>query len=426
MRVAVACGLALLVVAVAGATAATTHPGLDRSYGKAGVVDVVAPAATNEEQFAAVKGFGVAADGAAYSVGNVYPCLPARCRRGAFLFRLTSNGSPVQGFGEEGVVYLHGEDQEPTVFADSAGRAVVVERRKGKTVLRRFEPSGAVDRSFGRAGLLELRGLAGEEDPEIINLPGGRLMLVATEAVRGKKEREETVATKVHVSELLPNGRDDKHFGRSGAIAFTIPRRGPLASIARTPGGAMVFGSLGSWRQSTPTPWLWRVDASGHADRRFNRDAVGSLRRLGRLGEFSELAALLPRPDGSVAMVGTIHEHLGFVLRLRANGRLDPGFGDRGLASLPATVEGAVAGSGGAIFIVGQGKRHFFYSAYRVLGDGRLDPGYRGARGIKVPLPGEGVAVAALTGGRALVTDIGYFECREGCPPEPGMVRFLE
>ena len=424
MRVAIACALALLVVAVAGAAATTRRPGLDRSYGEDGVVEVTAPFATAKDKFSAIKGFAATATGAAYAVGDVYPCLPAKCREGTFLLRYRADGSADRSFGDKGTVFLNGDDEDPALIADGAGRAVVVERHKEVTDIRRFLPSGEPDESFGADGTVELTG--SEAQGEVIGLPGGRLMTVASQGVPGTKEKYETIASKVRLTELLSDGREDKRFGRSGVLAFTIPRKGPLGAVVRTSNGAMTFGSVGFFGQTHRRPWMWRITASGHADRRFNRNAQRSLHRLGTLGEFPELASILPRSDGTVAMVGTLHEHFGFVLRLRADGRLDAGFGDRGLTILQATVEGAVGGTGGAIFIVGQGKRHYYYSAYRVLGDGRLDPGYHGDHGVKVPLPGEGVWVEALAGGRALVAGAGSFECREACPPEPGIARFIE
>jgi hypothetical protein len=65
------------------------------------------------------------------------------------------------------------------------------------------------------------------------------------------------------------------------------------------------------------------------------------------------------------------------------------------------------------------------YFAYRVLGNGRLDPAF-GTNGIPVPVHGSGLTVARLNGGKALVADLGYVECRSGCPPTPGFARFVE
>src|SRR5689334_17614591 len=81
VRVASACGLALLVVAVAGAAATTTRPGLDPSYGHGGVVRVTAPdvaPTTSPEGFPSatlyVYSFGVAPDGSAYVLGSSAEC----------------------------------------------------------------------------------------------------------------------------------------------------------------------------------------------------------------------------------------------------------------------------------------------------------------------------------------------------------------
>ena len=423
--VVLACALALAVVAVAGAIATTSRHGLDRSYGKGGVVEVPSPFADGKDVYTSASGFGAEPDGSAYVIGSALPCEGAKCHWHIYLTRFRPDGARDSSFGERGAVFLRTKDEYPSVFADGAGRAIVVEKEKEGLVLRRFKQGGEVDGSYGKGGVVVLPCPCGEGDPELLGLPGGRLLIVESRGLSSKKVSYESRATKVRVLELRSDGAVDRSFGRSGTLAFKVPKPGPMEAITRTADGGFIAGGA-TWGSPPRTAWLWRVTATGKVDRGFNRNAADSLRRLGRLGEFPDLLSIVPRADGTIAAVGTIHEHLGFVLRLRRNGKLDTDFGDRGLTHLPANVEDAVGGTGGSVFIVGEGKRHYFYSAYRVLGDGRLDPAYRGVRGVRVPLPGEGVEVQSLGGGRALVAGYGSYECRENCPPEPGMARFLE
>jgi uncharacterized delta-60 repeat protein len=419
----------LLGLLAATAVAGTASPGLEKGYGEDGTVEVSAPFTPGKGSFAAINGFGAAKDGTVYAVGDVYPCLPARCRRGAFLMRLDADGAPDRGFGEHGIVLLHGQDEYPTVMAEGAARVFVAEDGRDETIIRRFRADGDPDRAFGAGGAVKIPCACGEEGAGLLKMSGGRLMVIASRPVANKKVGYGSVATKVRLVELLPDGSRDKSFGHSGAVSFEIPKPGGIGAVARTADDAILFGGVG-YEERPRRAWLWRISASGHVDGRFNRNAAHSLRRLGTLGEFPGLASIVPGAHGTIAAVGTIHEHLGFVLRLRGNGKLATGFGQGGLVHLPANVEGAVGGIDNAVFIVGEGKRSYssahHYSAYRVLASGHLDPAYRGAHGIKVPLPGEGVGVESQGGGRALVTNVGYYECREDCPAEPGLARFRE
>jgi hypothetical protein len=67
------------------------------------------------------------------------------------------------------------------------------------------------------------------------------------------------------------------------------------------------------------------------------------------------------------------------------------------------------------------------FHAFRVLPNGRPDPAYKGAAGIRVPLPGYPAKITPIAPGKMLVTDKGDYECIRQCTPaEPGLARFLE
>jgi hypothetical protein len=410
------------------ALATTSSARLDKSFGKGGVVEVGQAFAAGKGLEPSINQFATTGGGAAYAVGNVYPCLPKKCRTGGFLVRFGPNGAKDHGFGDRGVVFLHGQDEYPQVTADGP-RPIVLEDGKDDVVLRRFDADGRPDRSFGAGGVAKVPAKVGEGNVDLLSLPGGRLLVYVSHGIRNKKAGYGAVASQVRLFELRADGRKDRDFGDSGALVFKIPRRGEVETLATAADGSVILGGVG-WEETPRRAWLWRVEPSGKVDRRFDRAAAHSLARLGTLGEFPSLEAILPRADGTIELVGTIHAHLGFVLRLRGDGKLATGFGHRGLAQLPAEVAAATGGIGGAVFVVGEGKGSYEsvypYKAYRVLGNGQLDPAYRGGHGVKVPLPGEGVDVESERGGRALVTSIGYYECRADCPSEPGMALFRE
>ena len=172
------------------------------------------------------------------------------------------------------------------------------------------------------------------------------------------------------------------------------------------------------------------MTADGKADHRFDRNARRSLKRIEIRGRFPTLTAVVEGDDGTISVLGYGNETGGgFDMRLRADGRLDKGFGHGGVLHLPFTVSGAVGGIDGAIFAVGSpGKNPYGRGthAFRILREGGLAPGYRRGHGIEVPIGGTRMAVTSLGNGRVLVTDNGNSYCREACPPKPAMARFLE
>jgi hypothetical protein len=431
MRVALAC-LATLAVAVAGAAAATTHPGLDRSYGENGVVHVVPPEAPDAPATAGVQSFGPAPDGSAYVIASGYICAKgANCGYEYFLGRYAAGGGQDAGFGGApgGFVPLPSAGRY-SVIADEGAALVVGFSAKG-IALRRFTAAGAPDQGFGTAGTAAIAcGCGGEAHLHAFVEPDGKILVEVDQAVGFVFED----GTRVRLTRLLPNGRLDRSFGKSGTASFAIHGPGAPTSVATTAGDATLIGGSGfailepcCGRRHI---YLRRVSSDGRLDRRFERNASRSLKRIEIRGKFPTLTAVVAEDDGTISVLGYGNETGGgFEMRLRADGRLAPGFGRGGVRHLPFTVSGAVGGIDGAIFAVGSRGRNPYEGdrrAFRILRGGGLDPGYRRGHGIAVPISGTRMAITALGDGRAMVTDNGNSYCREACVPDPTMVRYLE
>jgi hypothetical protein len=422
VRLASACALVLLVVAAASGAAASGRPGLDRSYGKAGIVRVPSPVPPAPGISHGVDSYGVARDGSAYADGTVYECASSPCTTRAYLLRFRPDGSQDTAFGGGGTVFLQGTSRYQALVADRSGRAVVGEVREGSVVLSRFDLNGAPDESFGHGGTVELPCGCSTTALDLLPTQGGGIVAIASKTVTSK--HFESIATRIYAFDLLPDGREDQRFGRAGEAAFKIPKFGELESTALTPDGMILFGGSDCCGDH-PGIWLWGVRADGRSARRFNREAAGSLRRLGPPGDFPYLTSILARPSGAVEVLGSKDGERSFLLRLRGTGKAVAGFGRRGAVPLPFDAEASDAGVHGAVFVVAR-RGYYGYSVFRILAHGRLDPAYGGAEGTKLTLPGQGVEVRALEGGRALVTDLGYFECRGSCPAKPSLARFVE
>jgi hypothetical protein len=406
-----ACIAAVLVVlsaAVAVAASAMTRaPGLDRTYGDQGVVRM-------PEVFNGFEGFAAAADGDAFAFG------PGRQGK-EFVLRFNEVGRRDGSYGGGGAAVLPSE-REYAAFADHAARVVIGARVRDRILLRRLTFEGRPDRSFGKDGVVSVPCGCDGAELSLSEIGDGRILVDADREV--DRDGRYDVATKVWLTELLPDGSLDRRFGQAGSVAFEIPKQGPLGPATPAAGGAILLG--GPVRSGKVRVYLWRVSARGRVDGAFARRAARSVRQLGGLGHHPELAAIVPGADGSVAALGSIDEKHGFYLRLRADGKPDRGLAGRGVKRLPFTVVTAVGGVGGTVFAVGRGHNGYRYRAFRILPGGALDPRYHRAKGRAVPLPGRGVHVFSQGSGRVLIGSKGLTYCRSGCGYHPAMTRFRE
>jgi uncharacterized delta-60 repeat protein len=266
---------------------------------------------------------------------------------GAFLARLGPSGAPVPGFGAAGTVVerrpLRSATGPISVARDSRGRILVATEsdagadQSGPTVFR-YLPDGRPDRSFGEGGMVRFGPFseAFELAPDSI---GGTYVF---EAATGEEEE--------WLTHLGAGGGVDRRFGTDGFVRLPLS---PTPDhevelnhlLATLPGGGLiVIGAGGSYHErfdySGPLE-LRRLSSAGHPVRAFGHDGLRLLDEP-RLHDFI-LRDLAPTAEGGVLVAGSIRERGGTnqlaVLKVLPDGRLDPRFGHRGLATLRVGAE---------------------------------------------------------------------------------------
>lgn len=381
--------------------------------------------------------------------------------------RHLADGSPDPSFGGGSIDLNVGAVDLPTALAAGPGGSLLLGGETAPTddcpagecafapVLARFTSSGALDRSFGTAGLARL------------DLPGRTLgpdyaHYIAALAVTGEGQivaaggsGDNAAAT---VSALRPEGLPDAAFGLGGSVADsrTLPSVSEAAGIALGPGGGVLtsawsdasgrhsraiflaseprghtyreigpgpgFAISGAdpshlradrrGRQYVPvtpgrgrgSPYLARFDRQGGPDLTYGSGGKAAL------PAGLDIHSMIVRPDGQALVVGRIAGRFGMAaFRLNRSGWPVRRFGRNGLAvigfgrKVKAMARAAAFDRRGRIVLFGDYSRHAGMA--RLLPNGRPDRSfaYRGRQPYMPGLANAGSAVAVTRKGAILI-----------------------
>jgi uncharacterized delta-60 repeat protein len=135
----------------------------------------------------------------------------------AFVARLEADGKVDSTFAAGGILPMPPSETLGRPIADAQGGFYLQSFASTGSTLMHLQPNGQADPGFGQDGGRPLP--TGTGSPVILD-GFGRLLLYGN--LQGWKERR--LANGVLIKRLLPNGSLDRSFGRSGAIAFRMPR----------------------------------------------------------------------------------------------------------------------------------------------------------------------------------------------------------
>jgi uncharacterized delta-60 repeat protein len=284
--------------------------------------------------------------------------------RRALIARFASDGQPVQGFAHDGVAelahrYSHSTPTEALhgVAVAAGGRILTVgaireahpgvskpEFGEPEGVVAAYRPSGKVDTTFGDDGhvyFARTKATAGGR-----GYTGLRSIVIQPDGkilVAGF-ERADLI-----VARLLPDGAPDLSFGHRGRITVKVDDPG--------------VGCVGSCPAATP---------------------------------------ISLRPDGKILVLHSDSDEAPALVRLLPDGRLDRGFGKRGVARLNGGhyfLPYSMAIAGGRIYLAGWEEKvsedvDFAYSVHRLRLDGTPDRSF-GRGGIERRTIGDASAAFA-------------------------------
>ncbi|MGO1070479.1 hypothetical protein [Lysobacter sp. CA199] len=259
--------------------------------------------------------------------------------------------------------------------------------------LFRWQSDGRIDTAFGEGGVAYIKLPRDFSDwHSCINL-----------AVQS--DGKILVAGSLNAGALLiryhADGRLDADFGVGGVVTANLGFVVDTYDMAVEADGKIVLG-VNNLDDSlaVPIPLIARFQADGQLDRGFGTDGVATAPPLTtQYWTFGKKLKL--QPDGKIIVVGAMKG--GLVARYSADGRLDPAFGQGGIASVPFDENDRVHGvelqaDGGILTshlltVNGPGV------VLRYRADGSLDNGFQS------PTLQGGGALVLQADGRALVMD---------------------
>jgi len=323
--------------------------------------------------------------------------------------RLFAAGDPDPTFGHDGFV------QSPPPESAELGAAIVLDDDRilvGGYVraddfpylIRRFNPDGSPDTTFGSGdGLITGRFNADTDPDDRIN----QLRVTADNKILALSLNTSSSSTHVDLARFNADGSLDTTFASAGVLAFDSPASDE--QFALQPNGKILLGHENA---------ITRYTADGQLDLTFG--VGGTVTKPLGATFFSGLTTL---PDGSILFAGQLPEHTGdgdgrfTVFKLTPNGAVDVSFGNQGksVTEIPPDTHG-----GGHVQsitdldplpggdIIATGAVGYSAAVIRLHSNGARDMTFNAGAGYQVVFQDESPARAVVdTSGRIYVSGPG-------------------
>ena len=374
----------LLALGVLAAPVSAASGGLDTSFSGDGKAMIGFGAKSDESVDAAV----VQADGRIVLAAD-------RSVRGAasdiLMTRLTRQGALDQTFSGNGwvAVNVRGAGLPTATAIDGDGAIVVVGSAETSSdsdaAILRLTARGALDRSFSGDGQFSLSFPSAKAYPQgVATLPNGKILVVGgVDPNVGDSD--------MFVLRLTHDGHLDKTFSGDGRRVIDFAGMDDWGNAVATDGSSIVVGGSQSNGLTTTTFAVARLTANGPLDGSFSGDGLATVDALP--GGVDYATALFVNGDGTylLAGVGSPTDAYGIAFaRVTAAGLPDPTFGggDGTLTSDPTGAEdypgpAGIVRSGAKVVVAGASVGSVTkIQVLRYRADGSLDTGFGGGDGV--------------------------------------------
>ena len=277
------------------------------------------------------------------------------------IMRLNADGSVDTGYGDGGSVVVDvdpGSDLPTEMLLQPDGKLIVAGPRNvsaggGFIVAIRLDADGALDTGFGNGGKLAYSppGVAASLSHVALQ-PDGKLLAVGYIGGAG--------ALDMGVVRFNADGSFDTGFADGGVLVHTLGAGTDNARAVHVlaDGKILLAGTMRSPANDVDG-FLMRLNADGTPDTAFGAGGVVKAHLTDGHDVFSHMVV---QPDGKIVTLGTIgatsaSSGIGaelMLVRYHADGRLDTGFGDGGIATIPGHGIGVGNDPGGLALVDGQ------------------------------------------------------------------------
>jgi uncharacterized delta-60 repeat protein len=351
--------------------------GLDPTFAGDGTASTIF--STGEDCYEEARSVLVQSDGKIVAVG-VSSCKwsePDREASGLFLLaRYNVDGTPDGTFGENGTVMTSfGDPADCSARAEAAALQpdgkIVVAGTGGCTqagiddrfAIARYDTDGALDPGFSDDGMVMTNfTIQYDKLTDVDVQPDGKIVAGGTAAYW--MVETDMLESRAALARYNPDGTLDDTFGRNGKVKTSFhSRRCPGANesydLEIQPDGRIVQGGSAACAASAgdlPHPrWaLSRYRPNGTLDRTFGRNGrVVSIFSDATWGDWMS-AGIEIQANGRIVAGGSTARHASrfMLVRYRADGRLDPRFGDDGrVQTVFGTGPGCASGGWGGLAI---------------------------------------------------------------------------
>jgi uncharacterized delta-60 repeat protein len=245
--------------------------------------------------------------------------------------RMNADGSRDSTFGTGGIVTVNingsaGVDSGAGLVLQSNGDIVVAgtgsDGKQDDFAAVRLLPSGAVDPSFGKNGVVTVPIGSYSIANAVLVQPNGDIVLGGDALLSGHSE--------FAVARLLPNGAVDTHFGTNGYTTFS-PAASAWGMVLQS-NGDIVLGGQEAYGSNAQQFMATRVTSTGAVDTSFGSKGIVSV----PIGATAIGMGIAIQSNGQLLLTGSAYTNtsIAAVVRLNTNGAVDRTFGSAGVASV--------------------------------------------------------------------------------------------
>jgi uncharacterized delta-60 repeat protein len=268
---------------------------------------------------------------------------------------LAAPGDPVRGFGGDGLAQLGPDTQLSGAAVQGDGKLVAVGTRgadadAARLLVVRFNPNGALDRSFSGDGIATLG--AASVGHGLVVQSNGRIVAAGTATDPSGRYPNGMLAAR-----LNPNGSLDRSFSGDGVAAVFEGQVAEARAVALVGSKVLLAGSAPIGGVGFPRLALARLNANGSPDGSFGSGGT-ALHDFGRLTVANDVAL----SGGKIVVAGSQRDNLQttnvLAARFNANGSPDPSFvGNSGIPGLFVQQYARAAGYSAAHGVALQGNK---------------------------------------------------------------------